>query len=664
MDLETIKARLPDHIQLEERLGEGGFASVYRVFNKRLQTRWALKILDASKMTSKTGVSRALKEARIAAMLRHPNVAGVFDVDEQSGFIFMELVDGPPLTDFMETGVQTWEDYRAIALGIVAGLAEAHRMGIVHGDISPRNILLTKSFAPKLVDFGLARHADFSATTVGITPGFASPEHVLNKRLTPQSDVFSVGAVLYQLATGKPPFEWQNYYAYSYAILSERPNEPVFVFPDPPHFLAPMLMRSLATQPGYRFASAADMERCFAASGDGGTRTAPALPTTASGKVLQHYARGVQYYGGTSKEEMDWAEKEFRAALEGDPRFALGYAGLADVAIFRYMSYFDRSMAALARAEMYCRQALELDPERHETHRSLGRIHMMRREFSEARECFLRAIELDPQYMAAHLSLAWCAVEAHDLDEAERAALAAQALSADNLEAALLLARVFYYRKDYTRSASTAEAAVEIDRKCGRAYYDLAMAQRALGEFGPARASFQRSMQFQGDPNTRLDFGILGLLERNFASAEEAFAIACDDETFSFLSCYYMGLTQHLLGNAERSTAAFEKSREESRQLAKRDPTDPYPRAIEALAAGALGDPVRTRTLVAMARELDPRDGLVAFYGACALSWISPRSDATELLAEAMKLPRSPSAVEVSLDPHFANRRPDSPGDH
>lgn len=654
MDQDAITARLPSHIQLGEKLGEGGFAAVYRVFNTRLQTAWALKILDTSKMSSKSGMSKALKEAQIAAKLRHPNVAGVYDVDEQSGFIFMELVDGPPLTDFMESGIRTWEEYRAVALGIVAGLAEAHRQGIVHGDISPRNILLTKAFVPKLVDFGLARHADFSSSTIGVTPGYASPEHVLNKKLTPQSDVFSVGAVLYQLATGKHPFEWQNYYAYSYAILSETAAEPVFVFPEPPRFLAPMLMRALATQPGYRFASAAEMERTLLAAAEGHSASPSIMPTLPAGKVLEHYRRGLRYYEGSSKQDMDWAETEFRSALEGDSRFALAYAGLADVAIFKYMSYFDRSLSALAKAEMFCRQALDLDPERPETHRSLGRIHMMRREFADARQCFLRAVELDPKYIAAHLSLAWCAVEAHDLNEAERAALESRRIQEDNLDAALLLARIYYYRKDYEQSRALAEEAIGIDRRSGRAYYDLAMAQRAIGEFAAARKSFQQSLQYQGDPNTLVDLGVLEMLEKNYPAAAEAFTSASVGDSFSFLSCYYAGLIQRLLKNDEQARTSFERSREESNQLGRRDPTDPYPRAIEALSTGALGDTARSRTLAFMARELDSKDGLVAFYAACALSWSSSETEARALLDESLRLPRSPSPVEVSLDPHFA----------
>ncbi len=653
MDRDAIISHLPDHIQLGERLGEGGFAAVYQVFNTRLQTPWALKILEAGKMKSKSGVSKAVKEAQIAAKLRHPNVAAVYDVDEEHGFIFMELVDGPPLTDFMETGIRTWEEYRAVALGIVSGLAEAHRQGIVHGDISPRNILLTKSFVPKLVDFGLARHKDFTSSTIGVTPGYASPEHVLNKKLTPQSDVFSAGAVLYELGTGRHPFEWQNYYAYSYAILSEKAAEPAFVFPEPPKFLAPMLMRALATQPGYRYATAAEMERTLIAASDGAPGAVTTLSTLPAGKVLEHYRRGLRYYEGSTKQDMDWAEEEFRAAKEADPRFALAYAGLADVAIFRYMSYFERSLSVLARAEMYCRQALDLDPERPETHRSLGRIHMMRREFTGARECFVRAIELDTKYVAAHLSLGWCAVEAHDLTEAEHAAQETRKLQEDNLDAALLLARIYYYRKDYALSATLAQEAIGLDRKSGRAYYDLAMAQRAAGEFGPARRSFQQSLQFQGDPNTLVDVGLLGLLEKNHAMAAESFSSACGDQTFSFLACYYMGLTQRLLKNEEQAVASFQRSREESNQLGRRDPTDPYPRAIEAIATGAMGDGGRARTLALMARELDSKDGLVAFYGACALSWVAPGPETKALLDEALTLPRSPSAIEVSLDPHF-----------
>ena len=265
MDSERLKQFLPRHLILLETLGEGGFATVYRVGNTRLGIQWAVKVLDPSRMSSKSGMSKALKEAQITAKISHPNVVTIHDVDENHGLIFMELVDGPPITQYLDTGMRSWRDYRLLAEGILAGMAEAHRQGVIHGDISPRNVLLTQSGTPKLVDFGLARHGDYSSSSVGLTPGYASPEHVLAKKLSSQSDVFSLGELLYQLATGRHPFEWENHYSYSYAIVNEKPAEPRFVFTDAPSFLATFLMRALASEQGHRYLSAVEMERAFQA---------------------------------------------------------------------------------------------------------------------------------------------------------------------------------------------------------------------------------------------------------------------------------------------------------------------------------------------------------------------------------------------------------------
>jgi tetratricopeptide (TPR) repeat protein len=610
-------------------------------------------------MSSKSGMSKALKEAQITARIRHPNVITVHDVDVDNGLIYMELVDGPSLEPYLEIGMPSWPEFRTVTEGILAGLAEAHRQGVIHGDISPRNVLLTQSGIPKLVDFGLARHGEYSSSSVGLTPGYASPEHVLAKKLTPQSDVFSAGELLYQLATGRHPFEWENHYAYSYAIVNEAPAEPRFTFDPAPAFLGTFLLRALASDQGHRYPSAIEMERAFQAGyqkSSGAPAISSVLAPSQSAKALRHYNRGIEYYQGTTKQEMDWAEEEFRAALQCDSKFALAYAGLADVAIFRYMSYFDRSTAALSKAEHYCRQALDLDPDRPQNHRSLGRIHMMRRQFDDARQCFSYAIKLDPDYMAAHIALAWCEVESQDMQAAENAALAARAIEEDDLEVTLLLARICYYQKDYDRSIAMAREAIAINRKSGRAYYDLAMAQRALGDFDQARRNFHSSSEFHGDPNTLIDLGVLELLEASYDEARQVLTEAAQDDAFAFLALYYLGLTHHQARNKTEATAAFTRSQSLSEQLTKRDPLDPYPRVVGAMAAAALGDHDRTRALIALAQDLDARDGLVAFYRACALSWFVPENVVQAAIKDASALPRSPSSIEISLDPHFQPR--------
>lgn len=660
MEPSDISANLPEHLILGDKIGEGGFAAVYRLHNRRLRTDWAIKVMLQGRMSSRDGISKALKEAQITAQLKHPNVVTIHDVDEDNGFIFMELVSGPPLTDVLRGGIRSRTQFEAIAGGILAGLAAAHHQRIIHADISPRNILLTESLIPKLVDFGLARHGDFSSSSIGMTPGFASPEHVLNKKLTTQSDVFSIGAVLYLLATGTHPFEWENHYAYSYAILNEKPAEPRFQFNGAPSSLATLLLRALATEPGKRYKSAVEMARAFTAPSsqprlttDGQSR---AISVSQSAKALRHYSRGLEYYQGTSRQEMDWAEAEFRSALECDPKFALAYAGLADVTIFRYMSYFEHSEASLARAEHYCKLALGLDPEQPQIYRALGRVCMERREFDRAREHFAHAIDLDPDYMAAHMSLAWCAVGAQDMKEAERAASVALAIDNEDMETILLLSRVYYYQKEYDRSINMANDAIRINRKSGRAYYDLAMAHRALGDFEKARRNFGLSIEYHGDPNAPIDLGILALLERDFDRAEEAFVRASEDDTFAFLSQYYLGFVRFLQGQAGQSAGHFRQSLRLCEELAKRDSREPYPKAIAAMALAAISEFDRSREQLSSARQIDPDDGLLAYYAACARSWMDDATEVRELLDEAQRLPRSPSPIEVSLDPHFAGR--------
>jgi tetratricopeptide (TPR) repeat protein len=653
MDRDEIVSRLPSYMELHEKIGDGGFASVYRVHNSKLQIDWAVKVIDIGKLTTGKEIEKILKEARLPAQIHHPNVVTVHDVDEEHGFVFMELVDGPLLSDIVSEGVNSWVEFRDLASGMIAGLAEAHRRGIVHGDLSPKNILLTPNKHPKLVDFGFAHRLDQSMSRVGVTPGYASPEHILMRPITPQSDVFSLGVILYRLATGNHPFGWdgKSLEGYSMAVITGDVLPPEILFPIPSGDVERLLQRALHRERGARYPTAVEMERAFQNASRREPRKEDLTTTSAFRRSSRHYQRGMTFYQGTTVQEMDWAEEEFNKALTEDPRLTLALVGLADVAIFRHMSCFDRSPVGLAKAEHYCHKTLEIDPSCAQAYRSLGRIYMTRREYAAAEDNLQKAIRLNPDYLAAHISLAWTFIEAHELDKAELAATSARVLAEDEFEVMMTFTRIYNDKKEYERSLASAQEAVSIHRMSGRGYHDLAMAQRAVGRFADARKSFRLSLEYHGDPNSRVDLGLTELLEGNFEEARSHFASATS-ETFGFLASYYLGLTEHHLDDHQAAETAFRQSLDASDLLSKTDPGNPLSRALGAMAAAGLGDARRSSALALMARELDPKDGMIAFYAACAATWFDT-AEASERLKEALGLPYSPSQIEAEFNPHF-----------
>jgi alkyl hydroperoxide reductase subunit AhpC len=207
--------RVIGQYRIEALLGGGSFGNVFRAHDLTLQRTVALKVFRG---TNPSSVESVLNEARSAAALSHPNVCTVFAVENSEGVpvIVMEHIDGKPLSDVLEAGPLPYE--RVIALGreIAAGMAAAHAQGIIHGDLKPANIMVTHEGTAKIMDFGLARRnhsvqavrdtIDWEPETRGGlsgTPSYMSPEQARARPLTPVSDVFSFGLILYEMLTGR-----------------------------------------------------------------------------------------------------------------------------------------------------------------------------------------------------------------------------------------------------------------------------------------------------------------------------------------------------------------------------------------------------------------------------------------------------------------------------
>ncbi len=224
-----VISRSISHYKILDKLGEGGMGVVYKAHDARLQRTVALKLLASHLLKDPQAKERFLREARAAAALDHPNVCTVYEADEAEdrAFIAMGFVDGLSLRQMIDAGPLDLGRVLDLARQAAQGLGAAHRKGIIHRDIKSANIMVTRDGLVKVMDFGLAKLASQTALTqaglsVG-TPAYMSPEQVVGQEVDPRSDIWSLGVVLYEMLTGRMPFQSEYQQALYYAILNEEP---------------------------------------------------------------------------------------------------------------------------------------------------------------------------------------------------------------------------------------------------------------------------------------------------------------------------------------------------------------------------------------------------------------------------------------------------------
>jgi tRNA A-37 threonylcarbamoyl transferase component Bud32 len=242
------------NVRLTERIGQGAMGVVYKGWHERLGRAVAVKmLLDTARGNAK---GRFLREARVAAQVNHPNVVRVLDAGDRDGncYLVMELVDGHSLGHIIdETGPMDPTVVMRLATGLARGLAAIHAAGIIHRDIKPDNLLVGTDGVPKITDLGLAKQLDnpdllrLTATGVVVgTPLYVSPESIRDpKTITGKADVYSLGASLYHLLSGKPPFDSDSSYEVMRAQLEDRPRPLVELRSDVPAGLAQLVERCL-----------------------------------------------------------------------------------------------------------------------------------------------------------------------------------------------------------------------------------------------------------------------------------------------------------------------------------------------------------------------------------------------------------------------------------
>jgi len=252
--------------EIIEELGKGGMGKVYRVEDKKIKEEVALKLIKPEIASDKKTIERFRSELKIARKIRHKNVCGMYDLDEEKGihYITMEYVPGEDLKgSIRRMGPLTAGKTLFIAKQICEGLAEAHRLGVVHRDLKPQNIMIDKEGNARIMDFGIARSIKAkSITGAGVmvgTPEYMSPEQAEVKEVDQRSDIYSLGVVLYEMVTGRVPFEGETPLGIAMKHKSEMPKDPRELNVHIPEDLSRVILRCMKKDKEKRFQSAGEL---------------------------------------------------------------------------------------------------------------------------------------------------------------------------------------------------------------------------------------------------------------------------------------------------------------------------------------------------------------------------------------------------------------------
>ena len=264
--MDLVGRYIGNRYEILEKIGNGGMATVYKAKCHVLNRFVAVKVLKEEFTTDEEFIRRFNIEAQSAAGLTHPNIVSVYDVGHEDNiyYIVMELIQGKTLKQIIsESGILPWKWSVNIAIQIASALEAAHKNNIVHRDIKPHNIIITEDGVAKVTDFGIAKAVSNSTITAfGTTIGsvhYFSPEHARGGYTDAKSDIYSLGVVMYEMVTGKVPFDADTPVSVALKHMQEEPIPPIEANPHLPEAVNKIILKALKKDPMLRYQTATEL---------------------------------------------------------------------------------------------------------------------------------------------------------------------------------------------------------------------------------------------------------------------------------------------------------------------------------------------------------------------------------------------------------------------
>ncbi|MEX0788766.1 MAG: protein kinase [Anaerolineales bacterium] len=308
----ALQTTLAGRYQILSRLGAGGMAHVYKAQDTHLQRQVGIKLLRAGYMGDPAFRQRFLQEARSAANLIHPNIVTLYDFvdDGQRVFMVMEYVEGTDLKSLLRRqGILPVREAVDLMVQTCAGVGYAHRAGLIHCDLKPHNILISGDGRAKITDFGIARalstlQREERQEVVWGSPQYFSPEQAAGSPPSPASDVYALGVVLFEMLTGRLPFESDDPDELSRLHLSALPPSPRTLNPALPPALEQMVLKVLAKEPSARYRSADQLGRVLAGFAVEAAPEATPAPRAPVGPATPD--RATAPFLAAAEDQVDW----------------------------------------------------------------------------------------------------------------------------------------------------------------------------------------------------------------------------------------------------------------------------------------------------------------------------------------------------------------------